>query len=416
MSTIAAKDGKTETPPPQNGLKEKITAWGLENIDLVFAVLRWVRPNVTFNGTALVTRFDDVQEVLSHDWVFGVPYEQKMLKVTGSSNFFLGMENTSDYARDVSNMRLAVRREDMNDKVIPIVDKKCEQNIKSIQGDSFDAVQDISLPVATQFIGDYFGTPGWNEKEFANAATEMFHYLFYPDDPELETRALTAAKLTREYLDDVIAERKNEDEQVDDILGRCLAMQKAGLPGLTDLDIRNNLIGLIIGAIPTTSKCAILTLDYLLDHEDLFAAAKKAADENDIELLKKFVLESIRLSPFAAGVQRICLQDYTVARGNLRASKIKKGTKVLAATQSAMQDMRKVKKPKEFRLDRPDHTYMHFGFGLHTCFGQYINMEQIPRIVKALLCLPGLQRVNGDSGKVKYYGPFPQNLQLSIKS
>ena len=44
--------------------------------------------------------------------------------------------------------------------------------------------------------------------------------------------------------------------------------------------------------------------------------------------------------------------------------------------------------PNDFRIDRPDYDYMHFGYGLHTCFGRYINMVQIPRIVQALLARP----------------------------
>ena len=67
MSTAAVKEKKFVSKPPEEGFKEKITAWGLENIDTVFAVLRWVRPNITFAGTALITRFDDVQEVLSQE-------------------------------------------------------------------------------------------------------------------------------------------------------------------------------------------------------------------------------------------------------------------------------------------------------------------------------------------------------------
>jgi len=38
-----------------------------------------------------------------------------------------------------------------------------------------------------------------------------------------------------------------------------------------------------------------------------------------------------------------------------------------------MFDDRIVDAPNEFRVGRPDYIYTHFGYGLHTCAGQYIN-------------------------------------------
>ena len=52
---------------------------------------------------------------------------------------------------------------------------------------------------------------------------------------------------------------------------------------------------------------------------------------------------SLRLSPFAAGIQRICAEDYVVAKDMIDQNP--KGTVVLAATQSAMMDHRKIGSP-----------------------------------------------------------------------
>ena len=71
-------------------------------------------------GTALVTRHDDVIEVLDRNADFEVVYEPKMRAITGGENFFLGMQDTALYARDVSNMRLAVRRDDVAAIVEPL--------------------------------------------------------------------------------------------------------------------------------------------------------------------------------------------------------------------------------------------------------------------------------------------------------
>ena len=277
-----------------------------------------------------------------------------------------------------------------------------------------DVPPELGKLVATRLVGDYFGTPGWNELEFADAASAMFQYLFYPDDPEVEKTALAAAAQCRVYLDDTIAERKRNRGQRDDVLERCLQLQDSGTPGMTDLDIRNNFIGLIIGAIPTTSKCAVLVLDYLLSQPNLLAQAQLAARADDNEAMTQYMLEALRFNAFAAGIARVAAEDYVVGKGPWRATKIPKGAKVLAATQSAMMDCLQIKSPRQFRLDRPDYQYMHFGFGLHTCFGQYINRAQIPRIVKAVLKRQGLRRAAGAAGQVQSTGPFPVHLVVEF--
>jgi cytochrome P450 len=87
---------------------------------------------------------------------------------------------------------------------------------------------------------------------------------------------------------------------------------------------------------------------------------------------------------------------------------------VLPATQSAMFDELIVDAPNEFRIGRPEYTYMHFGFGMHTCFGEYINRVQIPGILKPLLKRKALRRTSGDSGRLQYSGPFPSSLRVEF--
>jgi len=394
-------------------ISAKIQAWGLAHLDLVFSILRWVKPIVVFNNFAVVTRFTDVQEVLSRDDIFLVTYREKMEKVTAGENFFLGMQNTPIYTRDVSNMRLAVRRTDIADKIIPFITNCAETIVASAPG-RIDIPVELSRVVPTRLIGNYFGTPGWDETEFADAATYMFEYLFFSDDPEVVTAALAAAAKTRVYLDEFIAQRQRKPGKQDDVLARCLQMQDADLPGMTNLDIRNNFIGLFIGAIPTTSKCVVLMLDYLLSHPELLAQAQKAALTDDDALLTQMMLEILRFNPFAPGISRLSAADYVVGGGSWRATKIPKGAKVFAATQSAMMDRLNVKSPDKFLVDRPDFIYMHFGYGLHTCFGQYINRAQIPLIVKAVLKRPGLRRAQGEAGQVVNVQGFPTHFVLEF--
>src|SRR5437868_5106927 len=127
----------------------------------------------------------------------------------------------------------------------------------------------------------------------------MFWYLFIDlaSDDGVAAKARQAARECRDYLDSAIQERKQAPTARDDVLNRCLAMQKAGLPGMDDLGIRNNLIGLIIGAVPTTSKAAIQAINELLDRPDALAGAGRAARADDDPLLSRYIFEALRFNP-----------------------------------------------------------------------------------------------------------------------
>lgn len=392
---------------------DTVKSWATNNLPLIFGLLRTFAPILQIKDFTLVTRFDDVQEVLSRPNVFGVTYAEKMGVVTNGGNFFLGMNDTATYARDVSNMRILIRREDVDASIIPLVKRLSEDIIRSNNG-KMDVVKELSGPVAARFVRDYIGIPGPSEAELIDWTTYQFQYLFFPDNPkEDDDKAVGYAKLTREYLDALIQKRKLQEKQPDDVISRCFALQRSGTPGMTDIDIRNNLIGIIIGAIPTTSKAVALVINYLLNHPHLLAGAQEAARNDDMAAIRQYVLEVLRFDSFGAGVFRIANEDYTLAAGTLHSKKIRKGGKVLASTQSAMLDGRQIDKPKQFRLNRPLYHYMHFGYGMHQCFGYYINLVQIPIIVMALLKCKGLRR-NPAAPEMRFRGPFPSSLEVEF--
>ena len=395
-------------------LINRLKSWVSNNPDVTFSLLRTVKPISISNGKALVTRFSDVQEVLSRPNVFGVTYAEKMKVITDGSNFFLGMNNTEIYARDVSNMRIVVPRTDLNERIKPLVENYARSLVDAVKEEIFDVVEGLSKPVPCYFSAEYLGVPGPTVEELAEWNTYMFQYLFFPNNPEeVDKKAISYAAKMRTYLDELIQTRKASGQK-DDVLGRCLALQASNTPGMSDVDIRNNLLGTIVGAIPTTSKCAAQVLNYLLDRPKLLELAQTAARDDEDETLRKIMLECLRFDVFSPGITRITLEDYTLAKGTWRAKTITKGTPVVALTQSAMMDSRQISNPKDFRLDRPDYHYLHFGYGMHTCFGYYINMIQIPMILKAILQVDKLTRASAEAGKMESRGHFPSHLLVRI--
>jgi cytochrome P450 len=107
---------------------------------------------------------------------------------------------------------------------------------------------------------------------------------------------------------------------------------------------------------------------------------------------------------------RLSLQEHTLAKGTPHARTIPAHAVVFAANGSAMMDETVVDNPTEFRLNRPAHHYLHFGWGIHQCLGKYISEVQVTEIITGLLTLNGIRRAPGEAGKLTYTGPFPKSF------
>lgn len=400
---------------------------GADGQRVVFAVLRAFLPNIAIStklitaydntGSAVVTRYDHVKEVLRRDADFEVVYGPRMETITGGANFFLGMQDSPAYTRDVSNMRLVVRRDDVPAVVLPFVAERAASLVRALPG-RIDVPQDLTLRVPAQLLGAYFGTPGPSEADMIAWTTLLFWYLFIDLKPDasLDARALDAAARYRAYLDETILARKAHPTEHDDVLNRCLALQRAGVPGMDDLGIRNNLIGLVIGAVPTISKAAVQALDQLLQRPAVLARAQLAAQNNDDATLGRYVFEALRFNPVNPAIYRRATRTTVIAPNTLRALTVPKGTMVFASNLSAMFDRLKIGHPGDFRINRPWESYILWGDGMHACFGAHINRAVIPAILKPLLARRRLQRVPGGAGQIDTEGtPFPVHLWLQFE-
>lgn len=395
----------------------------------VFAALRAFWPTLRLDrdfvkaypntATVLVTRRADVIEVLRRDADFAVVYEPRMREITGGANFFLGMQPGEDYERDTSAMRLAMRRGDVAETVAPRAAALAEAAVTQAGG-ALDVPRDLTLPIAADIVERYFGLPGAAPEQRIAWSTAMFWYLFgdLGADARVGAEARAAAAAARDWIDGAIAARKAADGDevgdavgggADDVLGRCLALQAAGVPGMDDRGVRDNLIGLFIGAIPTLSKAATLALDELLDRPDALRGACAAARAGDDALMAQHIWEALRFRPHNPVVYRRAVRATRIAASTLRARAIPEGALVFAATHSAMFDGLDIPAPDQFRTDRPWSAYIHWGYGMHACFGGAINRAVIPAMLKPLLARPGLRRAGArDDGGT----PFPQSLAV----
>src|SRR5260370_40846994 len=249
-------------------------------------------------------------------------------------------------------MRRVMRREDM--RAICGFVANTARRIVAQSGGKIELVNQLSRVVPARWIAEYFGTVPPSDRELADWGSAIFQYLFtdLTNDPAVGRAAQDGAGKARQWLDDCIAQRKASGEKKDDVLGRCLELQSIGGPGMDDLGIRNNLIGLITGAIPTTSKCCAQALDQLLQRPDVLAQAQAAAAGGNDALFAAYVFEARRFNPNNPGVFRVAAEGYTVAKGTMRATTIPKGASGLAATRSDVFAGNKRASPSALRVHR----------------------------------------------------------------
>ena len=402
-------------PPRDPSVKGRLTTWGMNHIDLIFRFLRNLWPIPKVGKFALVTRFDDVEEVMSLSQVFVNPYNQKLDVIMDGHPFFLGMTNTAEYTRDTTNMRMVVRRTDIESTLIPATLASAQSIVAA--GNGRVEIVDLVRTVTFNVLCDYFGTPSPADADLRVWATRLFEFQFadQTNDPSLRAEVDLYAPALRNHIDSLLAARKNVPPK-DDVLGRCLDLQRLGLPGMDDATIRTNLVGFIVGVLPQPPMVAPQAMEQLLRRPEALAQAQQAACENDDPGLSSLVFEAMRFDPLAPALLRTAAEDYKIAAGSFRARTIRKGTTVAAGVRSAMHDGRRVPAPERFDPTPRPYQYMHFGYGLHTCFGVYINMALLPLMLKPVLQRKNLRRAAGPDGHLTKQGIFADRLVVTFEA
>jgi len=400
------------SPASSGGLAQKVT----DNLRPVLAVLRRVRPIVAIGNNAMVTRADDVRAVLRDHEHFTVShYAPKMTAASGP--FILGLDATELYRRDHAALRAAIRAEDV--PALADATLSAARERVAAAGPRIDVVSQLADPVIDGVMSTYLGTPGPDTATQLRWARNIFQDVFLnvANGAAVHDRALADASDMREHLDRLIAERRAQidggEPVPDDVLSRLLRAAPVD-GGLHDIAIRHNFIGLIAGWIPTVSKAFALVVEELLRRPRELAGAQRAARDGDQALVAAYVFEALRFRPQTWALLRICGAAQTIAPGTRRATTIREGARVLVATQSAMFDPRAVETPGQFRVDRPWSTYLHFGDGLHTCFGLEINRVHLPALATALLEGAPIARLSGVDGALRNEGPYPSSLGVSL--
>jgi cytochrome P450 len=369
---------------------------------------RWM-PIARLGSTFVVTRHDDVVEAFATDRAFGVPYHDNLEIVTGGEPFFLGMSDGPDYRRQLATMRAVCRAEDL-----PRLGDEAEARARVLVDASGGEVELVGFvrTIAFDMIGGYFGIGEPADGSLSVWGSRLFEFQFTgsPADRAWRSEVEAFGNAMRGHIDATIAARKTQADRPDDILSRCLALQEQGAPGYSDREIRTALLCMIVGGPPQPPMVLPQAMEQLLRRPDWLAEARRSARADEDDRLRKVVSEAMRFDPIAPAFKRIALKPWTLARGMPWQRQVPAGATLIAAIASAMMDERRIPDPERFDPDRQPYEYIHFGHGLHTCFGLHINQATLHRMLKPLLAREGLRRAAGPSGRLRKAGPFADRL------
>jgi cytochrome P450 len=405
--------------PAPGGLKGRVMAammpWVMETaLPLGFRLLRALRRIPRFGKHLVVTRYDEVREVFLNDRSFRVPYTEKLNVIMGGHPFFLGMDDTEEYRSDTEAMRKVIRVTDIPERLIPEVERLGEKVVTGANG-RLEVVDALVRQITFDLYRGYFGIPDPPGGDLRVLATRLFEFQFVDvgNDPALRAEVDVMAPALRNHIQGLMDARRASGQVADDVLGRCLAMQAQQVPGFDDGHIRSSLMGLIVGGPPQPPMVVPQAMEQLLRRPDALAGAQQAARANDDKLLAGYVFEAMRFDPLAPFMPRVATRASTIAVGTPRAVAVPEGAKILVAFSSAMMDERRLPEPQTFNPRRLPHEYIHFGYGLHQCFGIHMNMALLPLMLKALLKRPNLRRAPGPEGRLRKRGAFADRLEVN---
>jgi cytochrome P450 len=407
---------------PERTVGERFRAWAGSRVTpgllrFAFKVLRRFRP-LTVAGNTLVTRYADARDVLGRDRDFTIAEINAANMARLNGPFILGMDRSADYDREAAILRSAVRRDDPA-TIRRIVASDAADLIEAARPNGrIDVVGMLVRPVAVRLLDRYFGVAGPTEPLMGRWMRALFWDLFFNTgkDEKVRASANACASDLRFYLRELIRRRRADigagRDAADDFLGRLIRARSGPGPALDDDGVRRNISGLIVGAVETTVAAVGKAVDQILRRPEALEFARRAALADDMQAMTTCAFEALRFDPQTTAVLRFAARETKL--GGPEPRPIPARTRVVVFTLSAMFDRAAYDDPDRFRGDRPLDPALHFGAGQHECFGRYVNLVQVPELVRAVVALNGVRRAAGPAGTLSYEGPFPDHLVVEF--
>jgi cytochrome P450 family 135 len=280
------------------------------------------------------------------------------------------------------------------------------------------SMQSLTLRVILRAVFGY--EPGPEEEELRRRLRAMLEPLSRPrammllaalpfikgDQAAVTAQFDRARKAVDEVLYAEIARRRADPEldQRDDIFSALLLAEDEDGERLSDREVRDELVTLLLAGHETTATGLAWTFDLLL-HD---AAVRHRARQGDERYLDAVVKESLRLRPVIPGVGRVVrgepfrLNGYEIPPG----VEINPSIRVMHRREDLFPDAGAFR-PERFLVEDPPDTYtwIPFGGGTRRCLGaSFALMEMRIVVARVLARAGGLRAADPRPAKVQFRG------------
>jgi cytochrome P450 family 135 len=200
-----------------------------------------------------------------------------------------------------------------------------------------------------------------------------------------------------------IAERRQAADlhERTDVLSRLLLVgDSEGEEPLSDAELRDQLVTLLLAGHETTAAALSWALYELGLDEALMRRAQAAADEGDAAYLEAVMKESMRLHPIIPMVARFLMAPATIGGFRLPA-----GVSIGPSIILAHRDPESFPEPERFRPERflqgevAPHTWIPFGGGVRRCIGAGFSLMEGVAALREVLSAYDVVVLDGHNDK-----------------
>ena len=406
----------------------------------IFAVTRKIHPICNVFGVCVLTKHEDVKDVLARMEDFSSA--DSMNKKTPAGPFVLSIDWRIHHDRELKILQNASFKFINGDakRITKLARNKALEKIslarKSPQ-EHFNIAVDLAEDVALEIVENYIGV-----KSQENPKPELRHWLrilaaqIFTPPPIGSPRQAQTANASSEliaYIHRIISEfsdgeKNSKPKMADTLLLRLVKLTHnppKGNKWLNDDWVCALVAGMIVAGNATVTRAQTQAIFRLLTipraKELTVKTAQKYSTNYENVDSKRSILqimyEALRFNPMLPVLSpRYCIRDTIIGVKYDRATHVKAGTNVLPLVYAAMFDETVFEKPNEFRSDRKLEDYLHFGWGPHICFGKFVADIQFIEVAAALFGNSDFSVEALPNTQIEYDGPAAINYPVLLKS
>jgi cytochrome P450 family 135 len=201
-------------------------------------------------------------------------------------------------------------------------------------------------------------------------------------------------------------------DQRSDVLSRLILAGDEG-DRLTDEELRDQLVTLLLAGHETTASALAWALHELGSDPGLLARAREAARSGDDDFLEAVLKESMRLHPVIPMVVRTLLKPVTVGGWDLPAGATVGPSILIAHRRPDNHSEPERFDPKRFLGGNPPvNTWIPFGGGVRRCIGAGFSLMEGVAVLRAIFTTYDVTACGSDRPKVRNITSVPRRGSL----